>query len=94
LITGYVTEETALLETEKTRRSIRWSRDNNDAMFGIYVGLRGTYRLVVEQAGTTWRWLVWATSDPSRGQSGQSRTAIHATRAAKAAVCRIDQDIA
>jgi hypothetical protein len=77
----------------RSHRNIRWSRDASDTMFGIYVGRRGTYRLVVEQAGTTWGWLVWEAGNPSHGLSGQSHTAIDATRAANVAVHRIDQDI-
>jgi len=81
-----------LSEPEHSRRDIRWSRDVSNSMFGVYAGRYATYRLVIEQAGSTWEWIVWSVSDPSRGQSGQSNTAIQATRAANAAARRIDQD--
>jgi hypothetical protein len=74
--------------------NIRWSRDDSRAMFGVYDGRYATYRLVVEQAATAWEWIVWPVGDPSRGQSGESDTAIQATRAANAAAHRIDQDTA
>lgn len=75
---------------EGTRKAIHWSRDDSQAMFGVYVGRNATYRLVVEQAGAEWEWLVWPVGDPSRGQAGHTDTAIRATRAATAAVWRMD----
>jgi hypothetical protein len=60
-------------------------------MFANYVGRYDTYRLVVEEAGKAWEWIVWPVGDPARAQWGQSHTAIRATRAAIAAAHHIDQ---
>jgi hypothetical protein len=87
------TQEAELPEPEQSRSNIRWSRDASDAMFGVYAGRYATYRLVVEQAGTAWEWIVWPVGEPSRGQAGESDTAMQATRAANDAARRIDQDI-
>lgn len=75
---------------EGTRGAIHWSRDDSQAMFGVYVGRIATYRLVVEQASTPWEWLVWPVAGPSCGQAGRTDTAIRATRGAKAAVRHMD----
>jgi hypothetical protein len=66
-----------LADPKYRRRRTHWLIDGSDAMFANYAGRYDTYRLVVE--------------DPSRAQSGQSHTAIRATRAAIAAAHHIDQ---
>jgi hypothetical protein len=81
-----------LPKPEGVPRNIRWARDTSNAMFGVYAGRNATYRLVVEQAGPAWEWIVWPVGDPSRGQSGHTDTAIKAIRAANAAVRRIDRE--
>jgi adenylylsulfate kinase-like enzyme len=62
-------------------------------MSAVYRGRSGTFRLVVEQAGSDWEWIVWPAGDSSRGQSGLADTQDQATRAAEAAVRRIDGDV-
>ncbi len=81
-------------EPGQSRSNIRWSRDTSNAMFGVYTGRFAIYRLVVEQAGVAWEWIVWPVGDPSRGQAGESDTAIRAMHAANVAAHRIDQDTA
>jgi hypothetical protein len=83
--------EARLADPKYRRRRTHWLIDGSDAMFANYAGRYDTYRLVVEEAGKAWEWIVWPVGHPSRAQSGQSHTAIRATRAAIAAAHHIDQ---